>query len=255
MNFPTTHWSVLAQATLHGDAEGQAALDRLCRAYWRPVADFLRQRGWKEADAEDLTQEFFQALLVSRGWQRADRARGKFRNFLLGALMRVLSIDKERAQAQKRGSGQMLVSLDAMADEGFEAGEVDPAVALIFDQAWAEQVMEAALDGLSLAWEEEGRGMALQVLLAYLPAGAQPLPYEEAAEKLGMSLGAVKSQILRLRREFREGLEAQIARTVSAPHEIAEEMAHLYQVLAHPGFPGVGTTKETPPDISTERIR
>jgi RNA polymerase sigma-70 factor (ECF subfamily) len=236
MNFPTTRWSVLAQATLHGDAAGRAALGELCQAYWRPVADFLRQRGWSQTDAEDMTQEFFSSLLQSRGWQRADRARGKFRNFLLGALMRVLHKDRERSHAQKRGGGQMLASLDELADEGFEPGEMDASLAQLFDHAWAEQVMDAALETIVTVWEEEGRGPALQILLAFLPAGSPPMPYEQAAQHLGMSLGAVKSQILRLRQQFREALESQIARTVSTPHEIAEEMAHLYAVLAHPGY-------------------
>ena len=231
MNFPTTHWSVLAQATMNGDAAGREALGKLCQAYWRPVADFLRQQGWKQADAEDMTQEFFSSLLASKGWHRADRARGKFRNFLLGALMRVLHKDRAHNHAQKRGGGQMLASLDAMAEEGFEPGDWDEAATKIFDQAWAEQVMDAAL----------------QVLLAFLPAGSQPIPYEQAAEQLGMSLGAVKSQILRLRQQFRERLESNIARTVSAPHEVAEEMRHLYEVLASPGFPS-----ETSPPISAE---
>ena len=247
MNFPTTHWSVLAQATMNGDAAGREALGKLCQAYWRPVADFLRQQGWKQADAEDMTQEFFGSLLASKGWHRADRARGKFRNFLLGALMRVLHKDREHNHAQKRGGGQMLASLDAMAEEGFEPGDWDDAATKIFDQAWAEQVMDAALESLVTEWEEDGRGAALQVLLAFLPAGSQPIPYEQAAEQLGMSLGAVKSQILRLRQQFRERLELHIARTVSAPHEIAEEMRHLYEVLASPGFPS-----ETSPPISAE---
>ena len=185
MNFPTTHWSVLAQATLHGDAAGRAALGKLCQAYWRPVADFLRQRGWSQTDAEDMTQEFFSSLLQSRGWQRADRARGKFRNFLLGALMRVLHKERERSQAQKRGGGQMLASLDELAEDGFEPGEMDPSAAQIFDHAWAEQVMDSALETVATAWEEEGRGQALQVLLAFLPAGAQPMPYEQGGATAG----------------------------------------------------------------------
>lgn len=252
MNFPTTHWSVLAQATMNGDAAGRAALGQLCASYWRPVADFLKHRGFKDDDAEDLTQEFFSALLASRGWHRADRAKGKFRNFLLGALMRVLHGQRDRASAQRRGGGQPLVSLEALARDGFELGEVDAGAAQLFDHAWAEQVMEAALESVVTEWEEEGRGPALQVLLAFLPAGAQPMPYEQAAQELGMSLGAVKSQILRLRQQFRSRLESQIARTVSAPHEVAEEMAHLYQVLAQPGFPERKRSDETPLPISPE---
>lgn len=288
MNFPTTHWSVLAQATMNGDAAGREALGSLCQAYWRPVADFLQHRGWSEADAEDLTQEFFRSLLESRGWHAADRARGKFRNFLLGALMRVLNQAKDHAHALKRGGGQLVASLDELAEKGFEPedfggefphGKARDAFSLIFDQAWAEQVMEGAMEAVAEAWEAAGKGDAFSVLLPFLPVegGFRPAAetvrlsktaegfkdgeglderdaedqlagevkgadsgggksYELAARALNLSVGAVKSRILRLRQEFREALERQIAKTVSAPHEIAEEMAYLREVLAAPGL-------------------
>lgn len=258
MNFPTTHWSVLAQATMSGDAAGREALGALCQAYWRPVADFLRHRGWSEADAEDLTQDFFRSLLESRGWHAADRARGKFRNFLLGALMRVLNQAKDHAHALKRGGGQLVASLDELAGKGFEPadfwcesphGTAGDAASLIFDQAWAEQVMEGAMEAVAEAWETAGKGDAFSVLLPFLSLSASASPdetgeerpgaagsYEAAARELGVSTGAVKSRILRLRQEFREALERQIAKTVSAPHEIAEEMAYLREVLSAPGL-------------------
>src|SRR5258707_15015600 len=61
--FPSTHWSVVLSA---GDASvpGSAlALDKLCRAYWRPIYAYVRRRGYAASDAEDLTQAFFEHFL------------------------------------------------------------------------------------------------------------------------------------------------------------------------------------------------
>ena len=103
MQFPNTHWSLLAQATLNGDAGGQQALESLCRQYWKPVRDFIRFRGFPEADAEDLTQVFLVRLCERSVWRRAEAARGRFRSFLLGALTHFLADELDRRNTQKRG--------------------------------------------------------------------------------------------------------------------------------------------------------
>jgi RNA polymerase sigma-70 factor (ECF subfamily) len=86
MSFPTTHWTLLAEATLHGDTRGRCALEQMCRDYHRPVFVVLRARGFAPAEAEDLTQDFFLRLFESKAWKRAERGKGRFRSFLLGAL-------------------------------------------------------------------------------------------------------------------------------------------------------------------------
>ena len=62
--FVTTHWSVIVAASQPGDASQDEALATLCRSYWLPVYAFIRQRGKKPEDAQDLTQEFFARLLA-----------------------------------------------------------------------------------------------------------------------------------------------------------------------------------------------
>src|SRR5690348_4382972 len=89
MEFPTTRWSGVAAATLHGNAAGREALEDLCRSYYEPVRSFITWR--RGGECEDLTQEFF-LYFIERGLShRADRARGKFRTFLLAVLKDFLS--------------------------------------------------------------------------------------------------------------------------------------------------------------------
>jgi DNA-directed RNA polymerase specialized sigma24 family protein len=250
MEFPQTEWSVVAKATLDGATAGQAALEKLCKDYWRPVRDFLLRRGWREGDAEDLTQDFFRQLAHSRAWQRADRQRGKFRTFLLGMLMRVLARHQRHGLAEKRGSGQPLISLEALEEAGAEQAGAsgDEEAARHFDESWALHVMEAALDALGSEWEAGGRAADFAVLMNYLPIGRETPNHEDTAAALNLSPTAVRSAVSRLRQRFRELVQTEVARTVSAPHEVGPEIRHLCNVLLAPGIEiTFRATNATPP--------
>ncbi|HJY53001.1 MAG TPA: hypothetical protein VKD89_03165, partial [Candidatus Udaeobacter sp.] len=53
--FTTTHWSVVLEAQGESPA-AQAALEKLCRVYWRPIYSFVRRQGAGPEEAQDLTQ-------------------------------------------------------------------------------------------------------------------------------------------------------------------------------------------------------
>ena len=76
----------------------------LCRIYWRPLYLFLRREGIRTEDAQDLTQGFFAELIRDRAHLRADREKGRFRSFLLGALKHFVADARDREQAQKRAA-------------------------------------------------------------------------------------------------------------------------------------------------------
>src|SRR5262245_37525296 len=142
MYFPTTQWSLLAQATVSGDPAGREALEDLCRRYWSPLYQFIRARGYSEAEAKDLTQEFLLHLLEHSTLQKADRLRGRFRSFLCGALVRFLWDADDKRRAQKRGGGAAHVELDSAA---VEAQATLPENELLFDREWALVILENAL--------------------------------------------------------------------------------------------------------------
>lgn len=229
--FPTTNWGRLAQATRSGDSTGREALSVLCQEYRPPVVAYLRRRGWEESEAQDLAQEFFLRLLESRAWQRADPARGRFRTFLLGALAHVVLHEMERKGAAKRGEA-FLTSLDAMADEGFEPPGFPPD-AVAFDREWALSVVDQAFSALKRRFEEDGASAEFAVLQNFLPGAAGLLSYEVAAERLGSSLPKLKTNVHRLRQDFRFFLRAAVAQTVATPMDVDDELLHLRQVLSN----------------------
>jgi len=236
--FPTTHWSLLAKASFDhdGNTEGRKALEELCRRYWGPVYRFIRSRGFSEAEAEDLTQDFMVHLLTKSTFGRADRLRGRFRSFLLGALGRFLGDEADRRRARKRGGAVWHISFDAMelAPDG-EQAPVANVAATFFDREWALTVLETALSRVRQEYIAGQCDNVFEILKTFLPGAIEPPSYEQAAGQIGVSVAALKSQIHRLRQRFRVLVREEVAQTVSAPHEIDAEIEHLQQVLMDKG--------------------
>ncbi len=229
--FPATQWTELARATLHGDAAGRAALESLCRAYWEPVRRAILAKGWERDEAEDLAQGFFLDFMERGVLNRADRERGKFRTFLQGVLDHWLIDEWRRRHAERRGGGVDALSWEALSDIMELEMMADDEEVEEFDVAWAEAVMQAAL--ARVMGELAGRhgDERAEVLGAFLGAGGEVVSYEEGGRRLGLTLAAFKSEVLKWRRRLRECLRAEVRRTVGAPHEIDEEMEYLRRLL------------------------
>ena len=230
MPFPTTHWSALAKATLNSDLPARRALDELCRRYWSPLKQFIRWRGYNEADAEDLTQEFILYLLEHSTLNAVDRQKGLFRSFLLGALTRFLCDDFDRRNALKRGKGVTHVSVDVVDVPAANATDSDS-----FDREWALVILENVFQQVQKEFERDEALNRFAVLRNYLPGAIETPSYEAAAAELALSVPAVTSEVHRMRQRFKVLLREEVARTVSSPHELAGEMAYLRTVLMDRG--------------------
>src|SRR5580765_4422858 len=102
--FASTRWTMVLDAGESQTPPDQAlnALSELCRIYWRPIFLFLRRQGSNPHDAQDLTQGFFEHLIESRAYARADPEKGHFRSFLLGALKHFVAHERADDRTQKR---------------------------------------------------------------------------------------------------------------------------------------------------------
>ena len=231
MSFPTTRWSLLAQATISGDAAQKQAWTDFYRRYREPVVRFIERQLPVPDRAEDLAQEFFLHLLENATLHRADPQRGRFRTFLLGAVNRFLTRERVRDQAEKRGGGRAPISLEILAGSEGEP-TVPPAVARAFDREWARLILDRARREVRAGWK--GSADELAVLLRFLPGSAHTPAYEAAAETLGWPLARLKTEVHRFRGQFRDLVRAEVALTVERPQEIEAELTHLHRVLADP---------------------
>jgi RNA polymerase sigma factor (sigma-70 family) len=235
-DFRTTHWSVIAQAGRTEGAEASAALSKLCRDYWRPLHTFARRRGHGEEEAKDLTQSFFARLLERGDVATVSAERGRFRTFLLKAMSNFLANEWRDANRQKRGGGEIIVSLDEPGDEAIGGPQHQPASddspERDYDRQWVRALLAQVLERLHQEAQATGRERVFPVLKQYLIGDRGALPYAEAAKTLGMTETAVKAAIHRLRLRYGELFREEVARTVADAADLDEEIRHLLSVMS-----------------------
>jgi RNA polymerase sigma-70 factor (ECF subfamily) len=91
--------------------------------------------------------------------------------------------------------------------------------------------LEQALTRLGEEQSVAGKGEVFAQLKDYLWGEGSGTGYVEAAARLGLTEGALKVTVHRLRHRFRELLREEVAQTVAAVHEIDEELRYLVSVI------------------------
>ena len=213
------------------------ALGELCRTYWRPIFAYISLRGHSPEDAEDLTQDFFAALLDGPLLQRADPHRGRFRSLLLKALGNFLNDTTDRRLTRKRGGRFKFVSWDDWMAEMPSQLSIPEHVLeswspeQLFDLRWAATVVERALRRLREECDRKGRMRLFQALSPYLATERSDVSYASLSSLLGIAEAGVKRQLHNLRRRYRWLIWAEVAETVEDPGEIKSEIRHLCATL------------------------
>jgi RNA polymerase sigma-70 factor (ECF subfamily) len=232
--FEETAWSVVIATGATTPARAESAMGELCRIYWRPIYAYLRRSGYDKHDAQDLTQSFFQHLLENETLRRVSRDKGRFRSFLLGALKRCLADEQMQRHTLKRGGRIQFISTDELEAEELHHLRADREAAPdeILDARWAGLLLERALKKVRLEFDAEEKPKTFELLSPFLAGDKPTTSYEEVAKELGVTLGAVKTQIHRLRRRFATAVRSEIMQTVAAPHEVDEELRQLRRVFA-----------------------
>lgn len=227
--FATTHWSAVMAAGRGNSTQARQALDELCRTYWKPLHAFVRRKGHSADEAQDLTQAFFADLLARQDLARVDPARGRFRSFLLAALKHFLANEWDKACAQKRGGSAIMVPIDTSAETG---DNVEPADTLtpekLYERGWALALLDHVLGHLRRECEAKGNAALFDALKDTLVGNMPDDTYAAIGLRLGLSEGAVKVAVHRLRARYRARLRAEIARTVSSPAEVDDEIRSLF---------------------------
>jgi RNA polymerase sigma-70 factor (ECF subfamily) len=232
--FTTTHWSIVLNAQNPASPQASEALEKLCCSYWYPLYAFVRRQGNDEYTAKDLTQAFFARLLEKNRLFQADRQRGKFRSFLLGALKHFLADEWDKTQAWKRGGGRIILSLDDQAAE--DRYHLEPTDEMtpdrVFDRRWAMTTLDQAANRLRKEYQDTGKGALFDQLQEFLSGALEGVGYAAAAARLGMTENTLKSYVRRLRLRNREILREVIADTVASPSQIDEELRDLFAAVA-----------------------
>ncbi|MBV9488883.1 MAG: sigma-70 family RNA polymerase sigma factor [Verrucomicrobia bacterium] len=233
--FYTTRWSVVLEAAQSRAQGGPQALAQLCANYWSPLYAFARRRGLAPEDAQDYVQGFFEHLIGSRGLGAVDRAKGRFRSFLLASFQNFMAAETRRARALKRGGRAELIRLDWEDAERRISFEPEDRLTpeTLYDAQWALLLLRRASDRLQREQEAAGKTEAFRILKCFLAedGGRRNIPYEEAAQALGIGVPAVKTLIHRLRRRHAQLVREEVERTVSDPADVDAEVHALCEAL------------------------
>jgi RNA polymerase sigma factor (sigma-70 family) len=234
--FATTRWSLILAARDRQAPAADAALAELCAAYWYPLYVFIRHSGRDATAAEDLTQEFFARLLEKSWLGQAERAKGRFRSFLLTACRNFLANEYDREVALKRGGGRVALAFDFHEADNRYARE--PAHSLtperLFERRYALALLDQVMTALRAEYVETGKEPLFDALKGTLERPTDAPAYAEIATQLGMTVGAIKVAAHRFRQRYRSRLRAAIGQTLDNPAAVDDEIRHLFAALATP---------------------
>ena len=238
-SFPETRWSVILDARAKGDElKARRAMGEVCSSYWKPIYAYARTLGNSPADAEDLTQSFFERLLETDLLASASSERGRMRSFLLSCFGNHIHNVHRVKTAQKRGGSAQPLPMTGVEEVEREIQEV-AARSLTPDQVYDRQcALSLVAEVLKMIEDEQvkaGRGEIYAALRPLLDPNAKQTTasQEEIALELGVSHSAIRGSLMRLRQRFREVTRSLISQTHRSPseQEIDEELMLLRQSL------------------------
>ena len=205
---------VRAAGGLHDDPSREA-LARLLEQAWPAVHALVRRQGARGPDAEDLTQAYF-ARFIDKGYvRRLASWDGCIRPFFFTSLRHFLSNARDHARTVKRGGRTRTISLDDALARGRPLAELADESTPESRLASAERQRTmrraiAAVKGEARCGAERRR---LDRLLSHLERGEADS--REIARDWGVSPGAVRVAVHRLRRRLARALAAESSRTVT----------------------------------------
>lgn len=236
VHFTRTQWTLVLSAKSAPPHDRLEALESLCRSYWPPIYAYIRQNGYRPADAQDLTQEFFARLLEKDFLQHLTHQRGKFRSFLLTFVNHMLSDERDKQRAKKRGGDQTQISLEQFASWEAELIPRNPTNNLetTFDRNWAHTVLKRASELLEADYASRGKAALFRELEDFASLeGPQPA-YDDLAAKLGTTAQALRAAVHRMRAKFGRMIRDEVRHTIDQPEELEEEIRYLINVVSRP---------------------
>jgi RNA polymerase sigma-70 factor (ECF subfamily) len=236
-SFPTTHWSQIARAADETSTGPRPALAELLQRYLPALrAHVIHRRQLRPDQVDDLLQSFISSKVLEADLMaHADRARGKFRTFLLTALDRFVISQQRQARALKRGADRV-ESLDLACDVAEPPRDSHPC-ADSFDIAWARQILRQTLDRMKEQCDADQRpdiwGVFQSRVLKPALEGASPEQYESLVRRFGYrSPTQLWNAVRTAKLMFARLLRQVIAEYTDADDQIEAELLDLRSICA-----------------------
>jgi RNA polymerase sigma-70 factor (ECF subfamily) len=229
---PTTRWSIV-QALGAEPERRREALEVFAENYWPAVYGYIRMKGHRPPEAEDLTQAFLAGMIEREVFEGLAEEKGRFRSWLLASLTNFLRNDFRDRNRLKRGGGVDHLSIDRDLGEAWlEASASDEASPdVVFDRNWASGILERAMAQLVKDYERQGRLEVVRVLAPMIAGLSQRIGYAEAGETLGMSEQTARAAAFRMRKRLRKFVRDEVAATVGTAADVDAEIDQLFAIF------------------------
>ena len=235
--FLTTHWSLIENVVASDDDKNRALIELLLKKYWKPVYCYLRRRGYGNEEAKDLTQGFFHEIVLGRKLiEKAERAKGRFRSFLLIALNRYL-INIRHEQGAKRFIPKTKIVSTNIVDI-LDLPEVVTTLTPedSFTYAWVSALLEQVLVELKAEYDKSDKMVHWQVfrdrVLRPIMKGSDAPALEAICKKYGISdTVRASNMMVTVKRRFQTLLRQHLRNSVMSDKEANEELAEIRRFL------------------------
>ena len=245
--WPDTDHPALASLRDGTAEEKDAALQRLFIAYSHPLRCYIRYH-WPllpQSDIDDLSSEFITLCLTGEKAhfltyrQEMDGSPARLRTYLRTILDNFLRKHRRNTHTQARGGDHKFESLDTVSPAAHQEVPVDGTEhpsgvdTEAYDRHWAQHILSVSFQ--SLESDAPNTREWLPILRPWILADPCGASLKEIASAKGCTHDAVRAQLHRLRKAWRKAVRQAVARTVTHPEDIDDELRHLATVLSrHP---------------------
>jgi len=242
--FLKTQWTVIDAARTMDPARRMGIVARLAGQYWKPVYAYLRHKGMGSEDAKDLTQDFFAGVVMEGELiEKADRSKGRFRNFLLTALNHFATSDYRKKNAQFRRPKGGLFPLEAMRNGALALPAEDASPDEAFTYEWAAQLIGEVLREVEAWCRQAGQQKHWEVFRRTVvePAflGTRAPALAELCQELKVADARTASNMtMTVKRRFRSILREKVRQLVRSEEDVEDEIRDLMQILSRFGAAG-----------------
>lgn len=221
--FPATHWTQIAVINDSDHPGAAKALEELCRTYLPAIEAFLRWMKDLPGDPDEIANEFLADFIHHDSLKRVDRTKGKFRNYLSGALRNFL-----RNKWKEKAKLRMFVELN----EAIEHPRVEEDAIAEFDKKFVEILVGNAVKGVVERFQGSKLEPLVPLLLPYLAAEPPQATMKELATELGVTADLIYQNFKRVRTELYRQLRIETKKHLGPEDDVEEEMQALLKVYS-----------------------
>ena len=224
VSVPRTRWA----HALQGDV---GALGELAGSYWYCVYVWWRRSGFDAGQAAAATAASFTHWMATRPPSGEDSGAGLMREWLPARLA-------ELAAEGLEVGGETAIEIEAEWAGGHYASEPEGEPDAVFHRRWTLTVLEFTMQALRAEYvEKEEETLFAEVAPFIAFADAADAQYAAAAERAGVSVGALRLAVFEFRARHRELLRGFVADTLADPADVGGEITALLCVCDLPADP------------------